>query len=68
MTSKKRFILFLLQFPVTVLVGILLTFAYSVRFHDRPGVDWVAAIILGILIDVVATLLNKRDERRHPHQ
>ncbi len=65
MTAKKRLILFLLQLPITLIVGALLTFGYSVRVHDRPGVDWVVAIILGVLLDVVVTLLNKRDERRH---
>jgi hypothetical protein len=67
MTSKKRFILFLFQFPITLLVGILLTFGYSIRVHDQPGVDWPVAITLGIVIDVVMTVLNKRDERRHQH-
>ena len=67
MTSKKRFVLFLLQFPITFLVGILLTLAYSIRAHDQPAVDWTIAIILGIVIDLVFTALNKRDEQRH-HQ
>ncbi len=67
MTSRKRLVLFLLQLPITLIVGILLTFGYSIRFHDQPSVDWVVAVILGVVLDIVVTLLNKRDEGRHQH-
>jgi len=65
MSSNRRFILFLFQFPITFLVGILVAFGYSVEFDEQPSVDWVVAIVLGIALDGVLTLLNRRDERRH---
>lgn len=64
MISKKRFILFAVQFPIMLVVGALLYFAYSMRVHDLPRVDWVIAIALAVVLDVVVTLLNKRDESR----
>jgi hypothetical protein len=65
MTFKKRFALFLFQLPITLLVGILLSFAYSMRVDDRPEINWAVAIILAIVLDFAITLLNKRDEKRH---
>lgn len=64
MTSKKRLILFAIQFPIMLLVGALVYFAYSMRVHDQPRVDWIIAIALAVVLDVVVTLLNKRDEAR----
>ena len=65
MISKKRVTLFLFQLPITFLVGVLLTFAYSMRVDDRPEIDWAVAVILAVVIDLVVTLLNKRDEKQH---
>lgn len=47
-----------------LLVGALVYFAYSMRVHDQPRVDWIIAIALAVVLDVVVTLLNKRDEAR----
>ena len=65
MTTKKRLILFAIQFPIMLVVGILLYFAYSMRVHDEPRIDWVVAILLAVALDVAITLLNKRDEKHH---
>ena len=67
MITKRRFYLFALQLPITLIVGILLYFAYSMRFHEDPHIDWLIALSLGVLLDVVITMLNKRDEKRHQH-
>jgi hypothetical protein len=64
MFTKRRVALFALQFPMTLLIGTLLYFAYSLRVHDQPTVDWVIAILLALGLDVVITWLNGRDERR----
>jgi len=67
MNSKKRWILFAIQFPMTLLIGVLLYFAYSMQVHDQPNIDWVVAFVLAILLDVVITLINRRDEQ-HQHK
>ena len=67
MFTKKRLILFAIQFPITLLVGTLLYFAYSLRFHEEPTVDWAIAVGLALGLDIVITLWNMRDERRHQH-
>ena len=67
MITKRRFYLFALQLPITLIVGILLYFAYSMRAHEDPHIDWLIALSLGVLLDVVITMLNKRDEKRHQH-
>ena len=65
MTSKKRMIMFAFQFPVTLLLGILFTFAYSMRAHEEPSIDWLVAVLLAIALDIVLTLWNMRDEKKH---
>ena len=67
MTSKKRLILFALQFPITLLVAALLYFAYSLQVHDQPRIDWIVAFIVAVMLDVVITAINRRDER-HQHR
>ncbi len=65
MDLKKRFILFSVQFPIMLLVGILLSFGYSLKFSDEPGVDWLMAVALAVALWAVVTFVNKRDEHRH---
>lgn len=67
MITRRRLYLFALQFPIALIVGALLYFAYSMRVHEQPSIDWLVAVILALLIDVVITLMNKRDEKRHQH-
>lgn len=65
MFSKKRIILMAIQFPVAFLVGVLLTFAYSMQVHDLPEVDWLIAIGIAVVFDMAATWLqNRRDSER----
>jgi hypothetical protein len=65
MFSKKRIVLMAIQFPVAFLVGVLLTFAYSMQVHDLPEVDWLIAIGIAVVFDVAATWLqNRRDTER----
>lgn len=63
MFSKKSIMLMAFQFPVTLLVGVLLTFAYSMQIHEHPGVNWPIAIALAIVFDVVATWLQNRHDK-----
>ncbi len=65
MVTKRRVYLFALQLPLTLVVGALLYFAYSIRAHESPQIDWPIALTIGVVIDIVITLVNKRDERRH---
>ena len=63
MFSKKRIMLMAFQFPVALLIGILLTFAYSMRVHEHPGVDWPIAIAIAIVFDVAITWLQHRNHK-----
>ena len=55
------------QFPVALLVGILLTFAYSMQVHEHPGVDWSIAIAIAVVFDVGATWLQNRRDKERPN-
>ena len=64
MQSNKRLAFFLLQLPICLLVGVLLSFAYSMRAHDQPSIDWPIALLLGIGLDVLFTWRNSREQRK----
>jgi hypothetical protein len=64
MKSNKQFAFFLFQLPVCLLVGVLLSFAYSMRVHDQPSVDWLVALLLAIGLDVLFTWRNSREEKK----
>jgi membrane protein DedA with SNARE-associated domain len=64
MQSNKRLTFFLLQFPVCLLVGVLLSFAYSMRAHDQPSIDWLVALSLAIGLDVFFTWRNSREQKK----
>lgn len=66
MFSKKRIILMAIQFPVAFLVGVLLTFAYSMQVHDLPEVDWLIAIGIAVVFDMAATWLQNRSDSERP--
>jgi hypothetical protein len=66
MFSKKRIVLMAIQFPVAFLVGVLLTFAYSMQVHDLPEVDWLIAIGIAVVFDVAATWLQNRHDMERP--
>ena len=64
MQSNKRMAFFLLQLPICLLVGVLLSFAYSMRAHEQPSVDWLVALSLAIGLDVLFTWRNSREEKK----
>jgi hypothetical protein len=67
MFSKKRIMLMAFQFPVALLIGVLLTFAYSMQVHDQPEVNWSIAIALAIVFDVAVTWLQNRHDKERPN-
>ncbi len=67
MFSKKRIALMAIQFPVALLIGVLLTFAYSMQVHEHPQVNWSIAIAVAIVFDVSATWLQNRRDKAQPN-
>ncbi len=64
MFSKKRIALMAIQFPIALLIGVLLTFAYSMQVHEHPEINWSIAIPFGIVLDVAVTWLQNRNEKQ----
>ena len=64
MKSNKNFGLFLFQLPVCLLVGVLLSFAYSMQVHDQPSIDWLVAVLVGIGFDVLFTWRDARKQKK----
>jgi hypothetical protein len=65
MKSKKTLVFFLFQLPICLLVGILLSFAYSMQAHDEPSINWVIALLLALAMDVLFTWRSSREEKKH---
>lgn len=63
MDSKKRLLLFAFQFPIALVIGVGLYFAYSMRVHDQPTIDWVVAVAIAVALDVFFTWRNTRHEK-----
>jgi hypothetical protein len=64
MSFKKILVRYAAQFIPCLVAGVLMTFAYSMRYHEDPGVDWLVAFGLAIVLDLGVTWLNIRSEKR----
>jgi len=64
MPFKRILIHYAIKFIPCFVAGILLTFAYSLKYHEEPGVDWLVAFGLAIVLDLAITWLNVRQENR----
>jgi hypothetical protein len=64
MLFKKILVRYAIQFIPCLVAGVLLTFAYSMRYHEDPGIDWLVAFGLAMVLDLGVTWLNMRQERR----
>jgi predicted PurR-regulated permease PerM len=51
------------QFPIALLIGVVLTFAYSMNVHEHPEVNWLIAVAFAIVFDVVVTWLQHRNDK-----
>jgi hypothetical protein len=63
MSLKKILIHYVIKFVPCLAAGILMTFAYSLKYHEEPGVDWLVAFGLAVVMDLVITWLNIRQEK-----
>jgi hypothetical protein len=64
MSFKKILLHYAIKFVPCFIAGVLLTFAYSLKYHENPGVDWLLAFGMAIVMDLAITWLNIRQERR----
>jgi membrane protein implicated in regulation of membrane protease activity len=68
MNSKKSLTFFIFLFPVTFVVGILISIAYSLRYHETPGINWWVVMVSAIVLDLAFTWFTRRDFKDNQKQ
>jgi hypothetical protein len=61
----KTFLLdFLLVFAITLVVSIIVTFLWSLAFHNLAVIDWETSFSLAIIIGIIIPIVNARDRKK----
>ncbi len=67
MNFKKVLISFVIGFAITLIVSGIVTYLYSLGFHETAEIDWETsfrlAIILGILFPVIEARKGRSEEK-----
>lgn len=64
MDFKKLFLDFLVFFTITLVVSIIVTFLWSLAFHNIAVVDWETSFSLAIIIGIIIPIVNARDRKK----
>lgn len=64
MDIKKSLFLFAISFPVTFVIGVIVSFVYSLQFHDHVQIDWIVVFSVAVLLAFGITWRHNRDEKR----
>jgi len=59
MKLKKVLILLAFLFPISLIIGILASFIYSLNYHESPHVVWPIALSLAVLMTIFFTWYNR---------
>jgi uncharacterized protein YqhQ len=60
MNLKKVLISFVIGFAVTLLVSSLVTYLYSLGFHETAKIDWESSFQLAIIFGIVFPVMEAR--------
>lgn len=63
MNFKKVFINFVIGFAVTLIVSSLVTYLYSLGFHETAKIDWETSFQLAIIFGIVFPAMEARKEK-----
>jgi Na+-driven multidrug efflux pump len=63
MNFKKVFISFGIGFAITLIVSSLVTYLYSLGFHETANVDWETSFQLAIIFGIVFPAMEARKEK-----
>jgi len=58
---KKVLTLLAFLFPIGLIIGILVSFIYSLNYHEDPHVDWLVALSLAVIFSLFFTWYNRRE-------
>ncbi len=60
MNFKKALISFVIGFAITLIVSSLVTYLYSLGFHETAKIDWETSFCLAIIFGIVFPVLEAR--------
>jgi hypothetical protein len=64
MDFKKNLWFFAFVFPITFIIGLMVSFSISLQFEEHVQINWLIAVAVAIVLDLIATLRNNRDAKR----
>lgn len=59
MKLKKVLILLTFLFPISLIIGILVSLIYTSYYHGSPQVNWPIALSLAVLMTIFFTWYNR---------
>jgi len=60
MNVKKVLISFIIGFAITFIVSCLVTYLYSLGFHETAKIDWETSFQLAIIFGIVFPVMEAR--------
>jgi Na+-driven multidrug efflux pump len=60
MNFKKVLISFVIGFAITLIVSSLVTYLYSLGFHETAKIDWETSFQLAIIFGIVFPIMEAR--------
>ena len=63
MNFKKVFINFIIGFAITLIVSGLVTYLYSLGFHETAKINWETSFQLAIILGIVFPVMEARKEK-----
>jgi hypothetical protein len=64
MDFKKNLMFFVFVFPITFLIGIVVSFIVSIQFQQDVQINWVIVSAVAVLLALLMTWRNNRDAKR----
>jgi hypothetical protein len=64
MITKKSLLFFAFVFPIAFVIGVLVSFSISLQFHEDVQINWFVVFGVAIVLDLIVTWRNNRDEKR----
>jgi Na+-driven multidrug efflux pump len=60
MNFKKALFSFVIGFAITLVVSSLVTYFYSLGFHETAKIDWETSFRLAIIIGIIIPVIEAR--------
>ena len=63
MDTKKKLFLFAVIFPFTFVIGVLVSFVFSLQFQENVELNWLLVFCIAIAFDLGITWRFSRDQK-----